>query len=191
LIRKLFFFSLLISTLFSQEVIQLEKKIYFEKNSYTLSSRAEKFLDLLAPYLKTQKDLKNSSFYITGHSDASGEERKNRELSLKRACEVKKYLVENHNMDESRFVCSGKGESSPVADNSIEEGRALNRRVIISKKGAKQVKKKTAPVESEITVEYEYDSLGRVKKAAYSNGHAITFEYDAAGNILRRRDFSQ
>jgi hypothetical protein len=32
------------------------------------------------------------------------------------------------------------------------------------------------------SVAYSYDSLGRLSKAAYSNGVVITYSYDAAGN---------
>lgn len=32
------------------------------------------------------------------------------------------------------------------------------------------------------SVTYEYDNLGRVTKATYSNGVVITYTYDAAGN---------
>ncbi|MDQ1339110.1 MAG: hypothetical protein QG567_260 [Campylobacterota bacterium] len=191
MIKKILFFQFLLSLIFSNDAIQLEKKIYFESNSYELSQRAKEFLDNLAPLLKIQEGLKNEVFDITGHSDASGEEEKNRELSKKRACEVKDYLTKKHDLEESRFTCIGAGSDIPVADNSIEEGKTLNRRVVISKqKGASAIVGEQRKLsKAELEVEYSYDELGRIKKAAYSDGRTIAFEYDEVGNILKRSDF--
>lgn len=191
MIKKILFFQFLVSLIFSNESIQLEKKIYFESNSYELSQRAKEFLDNLAPLLKSQDGLKNESFDIAGHTDASGEEKKNRELSKKRACEVKDYLTKKHGLEESRFTCIGAGSDIPVADNSIEEGKTLNRRVIISKQKSTLaiVDEQRKPSKAELEVEYSYDELGRIKKAAYSDGRTITFEHDEVSNILKRSDF--
>ena len=166
--------------LFAQQIVQLEKKIYFEKNSHKLSKRATSYLDSLAPLLKKQKNLKNSSFFITGHSDTS--EMKNIEVSRERACEVKKYLVDKHRIKKSRLMCKGAGYNFPVADNTFETGRKLNRRVVISK----QIKKATT--KGETTVHYQYDKLGRLIEASYSNGLTTTIKHDAMGNIIYRND---
>jgi YD repeat-containing protein len=39
-----------------------------------------------------------------------------------------------------------------------------------------------APVRAQSSVTYEYDALGRVTKATYSNGTVVTYSYDAADN---------
>lgn len=36
------------------------------------------------------------------------------------------------------------------------------------------------------SVNYTYDTLGRIKTATYSNGTVITYSYDAAGNRTSR-----
>jgi outer membrane protein OmpA-like peptidoglycan-associated protein len=51
------------------------------------------------------------------------------ELSKKRAASVKKYLLANYGIDDSRIETDGKGATQPVADNSTATGKAKNRRV--------------------------------------------------------------
>lgn len=174
---------LLASLLLSQDVVQLEKKIYFDKNSARLSREAKTYLDRLAPYLKKQRDLKNITLEISGHTDTSGGELKNKNLSRDRACGVKQYLVKKHHIKASRLECTGYGATRPVADNALEAGRRLNRFAVISKK--KEFSGK------DFAVKYRYDKLGRLIRASYANGHEIRFEYDAVGNILKRVDINR
>lgn len=178
--RRIIFFLLACTLLAAQDVVQLEKKIYFDKNSARLSKEARNYLDRLAPYLKRQRDLKTAIFTISGHTDTSGTELKNKTLSRERACEVKEYLVKKHRLKASRLECVGYGASRPIADNSLEAGRRLNRYAVIAKKREFS--------EKEFSVRYRYDKLGRLIEAKYANGHVVRFEYDAVGNILKRVD---
>ena len=66
---------------------------------------------------------------ISGHTDNIGSDKYNQKLSEKRAKSVKKYLLANFNIDKSRLIAKGYGESQPFATNNTSEGRALNRRV--------------------------------------------------------------
>ena len=68
---------------------------------------------------------------LKGHTDSTNTEAYNLALSLRRAQAVMAWLVE-HGLDASRLEAKGYGEFRPVADNSTEEGRALNRRVEIT-----------------------------------------------------------
>lgn len=70
------------------------------------------------------------SIRIEGHTDSSGSESFNLNLSQKRAEAVKALLVE-YGIDALRISAAGMGESVPVADNSNEAGKAKNRRVDI------------------------------------------------------------
>jgi len=72
----------------------------------------------------------DKSIRIEGHTDSSGTESYNLNLSQKRADAVKALLVE-YGIDSLRIEAHGMGESLPIADNSTEAGKAKNRRVDI------------------------------------------------------------
>lgn len=73
----------------------------------------------------------NTYLQVEGNTDSRGSEQVNKSLSAKRAESVKKYLVQNFNLDPKRFVTVGQGSANPVAPNETEDGRALNRRTDI------------------------------------------------------------
>lgn len=66
---------------------------------------------------------------IVGHTDSDGTEDTNLKLSKARADAVKNALVDIYEISSNRLSTDGKGESTPVADNSSAEGKAQNRRV--------------------------------------------------------------
>lgn len=72
---------------------------------------------------------------VEGHTDSvpisGGKFKSNKELSTFRALSVADYLIDVKGIDPSKLKYSGRGEYVPIADNSTEEGRALNRRVEI------------------------------------------------------------
>lgn len=68
---------------------------------------------------------------IEGHTDSTGEEGYNVNLSQRRAEAVRQALIKDHNINPARLESRGYGESQPIADNSTHEGRLQNRRVII------------------------------------------------------------
>ncbi len=65
---------------------------------------------------------------LSGHTDNQGVARLNLKLSQERVETVKKYLIER-GVDNKRITGKGYGGSQPVAPNSNEESRQLNRRV--------------------------------------------------------------
>lgn len=73
----------------------------------------------------------NTYLDVEGNTDSRGTESANKSLSAKRAESVKAYLVKNFNLDPKRFITVGQGSAKPVADNTTEDGRALNRRTDI------------------------------------------------------------
>ncbi|MGB0935833.1 MAG: OmpA family protein [Colwellia sp.] len=78
------------------------------------------------------KQLKTLDYrYITliGHTDKTGSDSVNKKLSLERAKAVEAYLIKNGGVDPNSISSLGLGTSQPVAENSTEQGRALNRRV--------------------------------------------------------------
>ena len=68
---------------------------------------------------------------VIGHTDSTGPEEYNEQLSLRRATSVKNYLVDQ-GVDPGIIDVSGKGETMPIADNGTRAGRAQNRRVEIN-----------------------------------------------------------
>lgn len=97
----------------------------------------------------TDRDAVQSSFYPTlnsvalvlkkfnqtvvdvyGHTDSTGDDRYNDDLSERRAMSVANYLY-NQGIDGRRFYVEGFGETQPIASNANEAGRAQNRRVEI------------------------------------------------------------
>jgi len=66
---------------------------------------------------------------IIGHTDSTGPEEYNMQLSLRRAQSAADYL-ESQGIDS--ITVKGMGESEPVADNGTREGRAKNRRVEVT-----------------------------------------------------------
>ena len=69
----------------------------------------------------------NNKLVIEGHSDARGSEEYNRSLSKRRANAVKKYLMENYNIDANKLFVMGLGESQPLS--GMTPFSSMNRRV--------------------------------------------------------------
>ena len=63
-----------------------------------------------------------------GHTDSTGSNSYNQNLSQQRASSVGSYLIEKGIVTE-RVLTIGHGESRPVADNKTASGREQNRRV--------------------------------------------------------------
>jgi chemotaxis protein MotB len=72
---------------------------------------------------------------IEGHTDnvpiRTAVFKSNWELSVTRATEVVRYLIEAHGFPPSRISATGYSEYKPVAPNDTAENRALNRRIEI------------------------------------------------------------
>lgn len=68
---------------------------------------------------------------VVGYTDSQGPESYNQGLSERRAQAVADYLATAGGVDRQKMKVMGKGESDPIGDNSTEEGRRLNRRVVI------------------------------------------------------------
>lgn len=67
---------------------------------------------------------------VYGHTDSDGSEEYNLNLSRQRAVAVANVIA-SYGVDARRFFVEGKGESSPIASNATDAGKAANRRVEI------------------------------------------------------------
>jgi len=101
------------------------KGVHFQFDSAKLKPSAE---DRLREAVRKLRDNSGVSVEVVGHTDSTGPETYNQDLSLRRARAVADYLIAN-GISSSRLTVRGEGESSPVASNDTREGRAENRRV--------------------------------------------------------------
>ncbi|MBE7927070.1 OmpA family protein [Stutzerimonas stutzeri] len=104
--------------------VELDVKFDFDRAVVKQDSMAD--IQNLADFMKQYGQ---TSTVVEGHTDSVGTDAYNQRLSERRANAVRDVLVNQHGLDASRVDAVGYGESRPVADNSTEEGRAINRRV--------------------------------------------------------------
>ncbi|WP_176722320.1 OmpA family protein [Candidatus Thiosymbion oneisti] len=104
-------------------------RLQFRINSAQLDPKTIPFLDTIGELLH-REELKGYSFVVEGHTDASGSEIYNRDLSQRRAEAVRNYLVEKHGVDGERLTIRGWGESRLM--NGTNPYDAVNRRVTFS-----------------------------------------------------------
>lgn len=101
--------------------------VTFETDSATLTSTSRPVLDKVAAAMSKYPRLKVE---VQGHTDSSGSDSHNMKLSQQRADAVREYLI-SRGVAADQMTAKGYGETQPVADNSSEEGRAQNRRVVL------------------------------------------------------------
>ena len=108
-------------------ILNMPGNVTFATDSSNISADFYPVLDSVAlvinEYKKTYVD-------ITGHTDSTGSEDYNMQLSRARADSVARYL-ESRKVLPQRINTAGMGESHPIASNDTAQGRALNRRVEI------------------------------------------------------------
>jgi len=74
---------------------------------------------------------KSTKVILSGHTDSEGDEYQNMILSQARADVVKRYMVQQ-GIDASRIQTVAYGETMPLENNLLTEGKKLNRRVEIN-----------------------------------------------------------
>lgn len=109
-------------------MLKAAQSLEFEFDKAIIVKESYGDLEALTNALLIRKDL---NIELEGHTDNNGTEDYNMRLSKNRVEAVKKFFV-MYGVEESRIKTSYFGESKPIADNSTPEGRAKNRRVIIS-----------------------------------------------------------
>ncbi len=102
--------------------------LLFAVNEASLTPDARENLVKMSETLRKYND---TNILIEGHTDATGTEEYNRELSRERADAVKAFLAAQ-NVAAGRMTTIGYGESQPIADNDTAAGRQANRRVEVA-----------------------------------------------------------
>lgn len=119
---------------FTSQYVQLTLSgaVLFDSGSVELKQNALPILEKVGLILERYS---TSVIEIEGHTDnvpmSGAKYSNNDELSSGRALSVFNYLVENTSLDPAMIKHAGRGEYVPIADNSVPEGRAKNRRVEI------------------------------------------------------------
>lgn len=111
-----------------------ENKVNIEVNFATdqanILPESQAQIEQVIQLLKNNPELKLT---INGHTDGSGDTKHNQALSEQRANAVVKALTDNTGIQQNRLTAKGFGDTQPVAENSTENGKALNRRVELIK----------------------------------------------------------
>ncbi len=107
--------------------INVASEASFDHNSADIKAgfrnSLQKVGDVVSEYNAT-------AVHVIGHTDSTGSNSYNQQLSEKRASAVSRHLSRN-GVDRTRLRMSGRGENQPVSDNGSSAGRSQNRRVEI------------------------------------------------------------
>ena len=107
--------------------ITLKGDVTFDLDSDMVRPGLYNELDRIAQIMIKYPD---TSILVEGHTDSTGSETYNQQLSERRATNVKNLLVQR-GVQDFRVNILGYGESRPIATNATPEGRQMNRRVEI------------------------------------------------------------
>ncbi len=109
-------------------VMAMPGNVTFDVNKADIQPQFVSVLDRLSQVFNEN----NQTFIeVVGHTDSTGSDSYNQSLSERRARSVVNYL-EGRNVVSDRLAGFGKSSAYPIADNSTESGRQLNRRVEIT-----------------------------------------------------------
>lgn len=117
-----------------------EAYVYRQDNNVLLETHAFNFkvggseIDsgnyaLLEKIMDAIKVFNNPDIMIMGHTDSTGGDAINQQLSEKRAKTVTSFLQKIGKFPPNKISSKGYGESRPVASNETREGRERNRRI--------------------------------------------------------------
>ncbi|PID73976.1 MAG: hypothetical protein CSB33_00935 [Desulfobacterales bacterium] len=103
-------------------------RIQFDRGSAVIKPVYHNQLASVAAFMDAHPD---TVAHVEGHTCIIGGPAYNEKLSMRRAESVRNYLVGKFGISPDRLSAEGYGLTRPVADNSTEEGRVKNRRVLV------------------------------------------------------------
>ena len=111
-------------------VLKIKDGVLYRSGSADISESSRTVAEEIGKLLVTDPP---RSIFIEGHTDnipsTSDRFPSNWELSSARAINFMKILLENNELDPTKFSATGFAEHQPIASNETAEGRAENRRV--------------------------------------------------------------
>lgn len=108
-------------------ILNMPGNVTFDTDQHAIKSS---FYDVLNSVSIVLNKYEATYVDVLGHTDNTGSDAHNLELSQRRADSVADYLVAQRVLSD-RMMIRGFGEDMPIADNATADGRQQNRRVEI------------------------------------------------------------
>jgi outer membrane protein OmpA-like peptidoglycan-associated protein len=109
-------------------VLNMPSNITFDSDQSDVKAQ---FYDTLNSVALVLTEFDQTIIDVVGHTDSTGDDNYNYDLSRQRAASVARYLS-SQRVASSRFSVDGRGEREPIASNASTSGKAQNRRVEIT-----------------------------------------------------------
>jgi chemotaxis protein MotB len=113
-------------------MISIADKLLFNTASYRVKKGAYKVITKLADIIKSEPSI---DVMIEGHTDSrtinNAVVQDNWDLSVKRATAIVRLLENKFDIDGSRLIAAGRGDTMPLVPNTSNKNRAKNRRTKI------------------------------------------------------------
>ncbi|ARV08092.1 cell envelope biogenesis protein OmpA [Polaribacter sp. SA4-10] len=113
-------------------MISISDKLLFNSGSYQVKKSALKLLAKLAVIIQSEPSI---DVMIEGHADSKTIKNEsvndNWDLSVKRSTSIVRLLQNKFDIEGSRLIASGRGDTMPLLPNTSNENRAKNRRTKI------------------------------------------------------------
>jgi len=108
--------------------VQDSKDIFFDEDSTVITEQYRLALQQIADVLAKDPEARA---ILEGHTDDSGPEAYNVDLSFRRAVAVRDALINDFSVPSTRLTAVGSGSAAPIQSNSTLAGRAYNRRLAV------------------------------------------------------------
>lgn len=108
------------------EVARITLSVQFDFDQAVVKPEYFEDIRRVADFLAANDDVVAT---LEGHTDSTGTDEYNQQLSDRRAAAVRQVLIDRFGVSPARISSVGYGESRPVTSNATSEGRAQNRRV--------------------------------------------------------------
>ncbi|KAB3531377.1 flagellar motor protein MotB [Alkaliphilus serpentinus] len=114
-------------------VLRFQDNVLYDSGRAELKQSSKELLTYLSGFM-VEPELIEKNVVVEGHTDSdpllpNARYETNWELSVARAANVVRFMIEEVGLEPQRFSASGYGEYQPVAENDTAENKAKNRRV--------------------------------------------------------------